>query len=550
MKKHNVLYVPILVLVLMMGLFTGCSDKQSEAPAVKCYNGTFVGSEENGIASFKGIPYAKAPVGELRWKAPQSVEASDETFDATSFGKAALQPEAHSESVSQEPENMSEDCLTLNIWTSGQSDEKKPVMFWMHGGAFSYGGSRDPLYNGYNIVAAHPDVVVVTVNYRLGLMGYIDFSGIEGSEDFSTSGYNGLLDQIEALKWVQQNIEGFGGDPGNVTIFGESAGGGSVCDLLAADGTEGLFKRAIAQSGGLNFTYSHERNAELGATKLLLKKTNATCMAELMKLSEKELFDIYLDNSNGESLADLSYAPLRGDDSILPAEPYDAILNGASKDVDLMIGTTANEYNYFIYDSLNPSKEEERHVLSEKTKKKFCDAMLDHSVERLLGMCNEEEKANIDEFLSLHADEEEFLQKLDLMTEISFRAPAIKVAENHIKAGGKGKTYMYYFGKKNTNFDWIGASHGCELPYVFNNLEEQPVSGPVIPELADKVSGAWTSFATDGNPQYGDIAWPVYTLKNRETLFYNDDGTTSLNNNPLSRARELMVPLTYHFMGL
>ena len=526
--------------------------EEPEAPAVKCYNGTFVGSEENGVLSFKGIPFAKAPIGELRWKAPQSVEASNETFDATSYGKVALQPYASSEPISWHPENMSEDCLTLNIWTTGKSDAKKPVMFYLHGGAFSYGSAVDMLYSGQYMVEEHPDIVVVNANYRLGPLGFIDFSGVEGGEKFPTSGYNGFLDQIEALKWIQQNIEGFGGDPDNVTIFGESAGAGSVCALLAAEGTEGLFQHAIVQSGGLNFTYTHENFARYDAADLLLKKANAACVDDLLTLSEKEFFEIYTDESDGESLSYFNYAPLRGEDSIIPEDPYQAILDGAGKDVDLIIGTTADEYNYFIYDLLNPSVEEEGHVLSEGSKAIFSEYMLDISVDRLIGKCTDEEKESIKEFMELHSDKDEFGQKLALMTEASFRSPAIKFAENHIKAGGTGKTYMYYFAKRNTRFDWIGASHGCELPYVFHNFEKEQevVSGPVIHELADQVCGAWASFAQFAALSCNGVAWPEYSLEKRETMMFHDDGTVSVENDPLSEARELIVPLMYHYNGL
>ncbi len=553
MKKHFIWLLAIFfVLTLISGTAAAYSTNKTEAPKVKCYNGVFVGSEENGIASFKGIPYAKPPVGELRWKAPQSVEASNETFDATKFGKAALQPKAHSEPVSMHPENMSEDCLTLNVWTTGKSDKKKPVMFWLHGGAYSFSGSREALYDGSHIVAAHPEVVVVTINYRLGPIGFLDLSGVKGGENFPTSGYNGILDQIEALKWVQQNIEAFGGDPQNVTIFGESAGGGSVSCLLVAKGTEGLFRRVIAQSGALNFSYTHENFDRYGAANVLLEKANATCMTDLMKLSEKELFDLYLDKSNGVSLSEFNYAPLRGDDSIIPADPYQAMLNGAGKDIDLMIGSTTDEYRFFIYDTLNPSKTEEKTTISEKTKETFSDIMLDSSVNILLKMCSEVEKANIDKFMSMHKDKEAFWQKIELMNEVSFREPAIQMATNHVKAGGKGKTYMYYFCKENTSYDWIGASHGCELPYVFHNLEKEQVAdfGPFIPELADQVNGAWVSFAVWGNPTYGGVEWPEYSLVNRETMFFNNDGTTSVVNDPLPEERELLSQILHHYKGL
>ena len=541
-----------IAIVSLAGCSLGCDEKTSEDLAVKCYNGTFVGSEKNGVLSFKNIPYAKAPIGELRWKAPQGIGEINKIFDATSYGKVALQPIASSEPISQHPENMSEDCLNLNIWTTGNTGKKKPVMFYLHGGAYSYGSGSDSLYSGQYMIEEHPDLVVVTANYRLGLLGFIDFSGIEGGEEFPTSGYNGILDQIEALKWIRQNIEGFGGDPDNVTIFGESAGAGSICALLATDMAEGLFQRAIVQSGGPNFTYTHETFARHDAANLLLEKAGATCMDDLMKLSEAELFDIYLDTSDGKSLSSITYAPLRGKDSIIPEDPYQAILDGAGKDVDLIIGTTANEHNYFIFDVVNPSIEKEGHVLSEESKNTFSEVLLNPGVNRLIDKCTEEEKENIREFMELHSDEEEFWQKLALMTETGFRSPSIKVAENHIKAGGTGKTYMYYFAKRNTRYDWIGASHGCELPYVFHNFEKEQelVSGPVIHELADQTCGAWTSFALNGNPSYNGVEWPEYSLKNRETMMFNDNGTVSVENDPLSKERELIAPLMYHYNGL
>ena len=552
MKKLTKIVAMAISFMLTLVTLTACSNKKDEAPSVKCYNGIFVGSVENGVLSFKGIPFAKAPIGELRWKAPQSVEASNETFDATSYGKVALQPAISSEPVSQHPENMSEDCLTLNIWTTGKSEAKKPVMFFIHGGAFSYGSAVDTLYNGQYMVEEHPDIVVVNANYRLGPLGYIDFTGVEGGEEYPTSGYNGLLDQIEALKWIRQNIEGFGGDPDNVTIFGESAGSSSVCALLAAKGTEGLFRHAIAESGGLNFTYTHENFARYGAADLLMKKAGATCMDDLLALSEEKFFEIYVDESDGESLAYLNYTLLRGEDSIIPEDPYQTILDGAGKDVDLIIGTVADEYNYFICDLLNPSVEEEGHVILEETKNAFSEWMLDGSVDHLIGRCTDEEKDYIEKFMELHSDQDEFGQKLALMTEAAFRSPAIKFAENHIKAGGTGKTYMYYFAKKNTTYDWIGASHGCELPYVFHNFnkEEEPISGPVNHELADQICGAWASFALAADPSYNGVEWPEYSLEKRETMMFNDNGTVSCEDDPLSKQRELIVPLMYHYNGL
>ncbi len=528
--------------------------KEIVEPSVKCYNGIFIGSKDNGIFSFKGIPYAKAPIGELRWKAPQSADYSNEFYDATHFGKSALQIQADSEQASYNPEGMSENCLTLNIWTSSLEEKNKPVMVWIHGGAYSYGGTSDPLYNGQFIVKEHPEVIVVSINYRIGPMGFIDFSQVIGGENFKTSAYNGILDQIEALKWVQQNIKSFGGNPQNVTIFGESAGGGSVTELLVAKGTEGLFQHAIAESGSVNFTMTHERFAEIGVAEKLLKKAGATCMDDLMNLSEEKLYEIYIDESDEMPIGAMSVLPLRGDDSIIPLDPYQEILNGAGKDVDLIIGSTADECRYFIDDVCKPSlmnlKGKELQLLTEKKLSIYAELFAKGRVNRTYSLCSEQEKQNLDEFLSLYANDEEIWQKTSLINEYSFRSPAIKVAYNHAIAKGKGKTYMYYFCKNNTNFDWIGACHASELSYVFHNLDEEHFSGFVIQTLADKMCGLWTSFALNGIPKYGDINWLEYTPENRETLFFNNDGSTTTVYDPMKKERELIDPILYHYIAL
>ena len=552
--KTNFVKRLLVFLILAAMMSSVCCAAEETAPSVKCYNGTFVGMRENGIASFKGIPYAKPPIGELRWKAPEPVEADDGTYDATHFGKSAIQLKASSELASMNPEGQSEDCLTLNIWTADLEKKNKPVMFWIHGGAYSYGGTSDPLYDGQYLVAEHPDILLVSCNYRVGPMGFIDFFEVEGGENFPTSGYNGLLDQIQALKWVQQNIEAFGGDPENVTIFGESAGGGSVTELLIADGTEGLFRRAIAESGAVNFTMTHERFAEIGVAQKLLEKANGECMDDLMALSEAELTEIYLDESDGQAIGAMSVLPLRGEDSILPEDPYQALLDGAGKDVDLIIGTTADEMRYFIDDVCEPAladmEGEEYESLLQTKLELFGQFVTGAKVDRVYSMCTAEEKDNLDRFLELHADEEEIWAKTALMNEYSFRAPAIMTAYNHAMAGGSGKTFMYHFRKQNTNFDWVGACHACELAYVFHNLTDEQFSGTVVPELADAVCGAWTSFAVSGMPAIEGIDWPEYSPDSRETLIFNDDCSISVENDPGSEERQLIETILHYYVAM
>ena len=260
-----------------------------EGPAVTCSNGTFIGKEKNEVCSFKGIPYALPPVGKLRWKPPVPAEKDGGTYEAFYFGKSGIQTDAETERASLYVQG--EDCLTLNVWTSDKTEtEGKPVMVFIPGGAYGWGGSADPLYDGQKFIEAYPDVVLVTVNYRIGLMGFIDFSAVKGGEEYSHSGNLGLLDQICALQWVRDNIRGFGGDPKNVTLFGESAGGGSVSLLPLIDEAKGLFRRVIAQSGSIALTFSREECQSLTAK--LMEETKAKTMEDLLALTEEELMEL------------------------------------------------------------------------------------------------------------------------------------------------------------------------------------------------------------------------------------------------------------------
>ena len=211
---------------------------------VKTRYGKFNGFlDENGVRTWLGIPYAKSPVGKLRWQLPQALEPSDKTFDAKKFGFSSIQEDDKLEKASQNPQ--SEDCLTINIWT--RSEKKNlPVMVFIHGGSFMHGGSSDPTYSGTHIAKEH-DVIVVTFNYRLNIFGFMNLSTIDPA--FEDSGHLGISDQIAALKWIKENIAEFGGNPDNVTIFGESAGSISCMLLSVTPAAKGLFQKAIPESG-------------------------------------------------------------------------------------------------------------------------------------------------------------------------------------------------------------------------------------------------------------------------------------------------------------
>ena len=214
--------------------------------AVKCVNGTFVGKKEENIISYKGIPFVgQQPVGNLRWKAPVDVTPDDGIYEAYNYGKAPVQ-------ALGDPAvkiGMSENCLYLNIWHADDTAEKKPVMVWIYGGAFDVGGTTDPQYDCHNFIQENPDVIVVTITYRVSFFGFFHLSHLPDGKDYPDAQNLGLLDQIKALKWVHENIAGFGGDPDNVTIWGESAGAASCTLLSLIKGSHQYFKRVIAQSG-------------------------------------------------------------------------------------------------------------------------------------------------------------------------------------------------------------------------------------------------------------------------------------------------------------
>ena len=519
---------------------------------VKCSNGVFVGEldAKSRIVSFKGIPYAKPPVGALRWKAPVAADASSARKEAKAFGFSALQSVDKGEAASKREK--SEDCLTLNIWTSDLKKKNRPVMVFIHGGSYGWGGSSDPLYDGASFVAENPDIVFVTVNYRVNFMGFIDFAKVPGGEAFPDAPVLGLLDQQLALRWVKENIAGFGGDPQNVTIFGESAGGGSVSCHLVLPGSKGLFRRAIVMSGTLDLTCSQAMLDSRGQTELLLRAAGKRDMAGLMALSEKDLLKLMFADCGKESLegvdsrvSDSNNWPMRGGRSPIPADPFEAIKVGASKDVDVMIGTVADEMRYWAYlqaDDEHPDNPLEGY-------REWLDGKL-VAARKFYGPY----AAAVDEFLKIVPCERDAMdakypniwRDTELLNELWFRQASIRMAEDHAAAGGKGKTYMYLFGKglKRTDYPWMRAAHACELQYCFHNLSDTG-DGPIDPNLARKFSRAFACFARTGDPSAEGIAWPQYDAASRLTMVYGDDSSVKVVSDPKAAQRKVLQP---HFM--
>ena len=484
--------------------------------AVSCINGTFVGKEKEGVVAFRGIPFAQPPVGKLRWKDPVPVTASDSVYEAYHFGSSPIQTKLDSERASMY--HQSEDCLYLNVWTAkGYPGSKRAVMVFIHGGNYGWGGTADPLYDGHNFVKAHPEVVLVTIAYRVGIMGFVDLSTIPGGEAYPTAGNLGLLDQICALRFVQRNIKNFGGDPSNVTIFGESAGAGSVSLLPLIPSANGLFTKIIAESGSVALTYSRKECKKI--TDMLLKETGARTMRELAALPTEKLIKA------NEKLNDCNNFPER-DGIVLPEDLYEAYENGDAFPVKMMIGTNADELRYWLLDVGGMAQ---YRVMSR--------VLLAATLKHMKDM----DKRRAYSFLRYVSQREPHRtwQITELFNDLLFRLPAARQAQAHAAHGNS--VYMYYW-KYPSALPYMGACHAVELAYVFNNLEDTIYTGDNIDtKLAALVQQMWVNFAVTGDPSADGLEWEPYSAESRKTMVLDSDSyiVDDLNR----RERRTLMPL-------
>lgn len=493
-------------------------DYDKSASAV-CSNGIFVGKDKNGVRAFKGIPFAQPPTGSLRWKPPVPADDGRGVYEAYYFGRSPLQTEWPSEVSSYYPK--SEDCLYLNVWTARTDTPAKAVMVFFYGGSYGWGGTSDPLYDGENFVRAHPETVLVTAGYRTGIMGFIDFSSLEDGEDYKESGNLGLLDMVCALEWVQKNISAFGGDNSNVTIFGESAGGGAVSLLPLIDGTRGLFNRVIAESGSIALTYGRDECARL--TGMLTESAGVSTVRELKELTEDELIKI------NEGLNDFNNFPER-DGVVLPEDLYGAYSQGKAAHVDMLIGTNADEVRYWInemgYYVPFPS--------GEFIYRLAIPVMYESDTKRF----SPEDKKLLKSFMNLQSDSR-IWNITEFYNEILFRVPALFQAQANSENGGRAFVYYWKYPSALKN---SGACHAVELAYLFNNTDETIYTGDNINmELAARVQEMWVNFALTGNPGTADTQWREYNSKTRESMVI--DTVCGMEKDILGSQRELIEPL-------
>jgi para-nitrobenzyl esterase len=463
--------------------------------------------QRDGVLLFAGVPYAAAPEGDLRFRPPQPHQGWAGVRDATKFGAVAPQGGGATSILTAgwNPE-YSEDCLFLNLQTPALDEGRRPVMVWIHGGAFTSGTGAIPWYDGASFVR-QGDVVVVSINYRLGALGFLHLG--DHADDYAGSGNNGIADQIAALEWVRDNIASFGGDPGNVTIFGESAGGMSVGTLLGAPAANGLFHKAIAQSGAASWVRKSEDAAEV--TDLMMKELGAADISDLMAASTDRLLEAQ--NSLAQQMLTDPALRRRGagigmpfqpvvDGEVLPEHPAKATAAGLSADVPVLTGTTREEFNLFML--MAPTAD----LPWERVSKRIARFHPDPA--QVIETYRESRpEAGPTEVFSA------------FMTARVFGIPAVRLVEAQ-SPHQPDNTFVYEFRWGSPAFDGkIGSAHALEIPFVWNNLDKRGIEmllGDNPPQsIADAMHQAWIDFA-----RTGDAGWAPYSEKQRNVQWFDD----------------------------
>ena len=500
MKPWSWGIVAAVLIELAFGMLAGADG----VGVVALDSGPVRGTAQDGVGAFLGIPYAAPPVGELRWKPPQKPAPWSGVLEASSFGPAC--PQAGPLEAAS-----CEDCLYLNVWTPARaSGTKLPVMVWLHGGGFNFGAASQPEYHGRNL--ARQGVVVVTVNYRLGPLGYLAHPALAAESPSAMAGNYGLLDQIEALKWVRRNIAAFGGDPDTVTIFGQSAGSRSVSLLTISPLSQGLFHRAIAQSGGpiLGSEYlTPAFNGDLEAVsrmgrELSVRLDCAKAADELACLRARPSMDVVraADCKTGLFEDGLFFAPVF-DGQALPPNPADLTdLAGSQRRVPMIVGSTGNEGTAYLRG--------ERGLTVGKYEA-FLAARFDARADQALAVFPVSGDADV-------------AGAIDRFITVAVNAQPARFMARALERSGCG-AYLYRFTRTpdTTRARELGAFHGVDLAYVFGNMSEADGYTAADRELSRQVMAYWVNFARTGDPNGPGLApWPMYRAASDEFLEFAD----------------------------
>lgn len=477
--------------------------------------GKIAGFTQNGLYIFKGIPYAKAN----RFEAPTAPDSWESVRSCRHFGPTSPQGKRsgwESDEIAfafdWDDGYTGENCQRLNIWTPGLDDGKtRPVMVWLHGGGFAAGSGQElPGYDGANL-SKNEDVVVVTLNHRLNALGFLDLSDF--GDKYAKSGNAGMLDIVSALEWVRDNIVNFGGDPGNVTIFGQSGGGGKVGTLTGMPAAEGLFHKAIVQSGSMLRMMTSDNSRRIGretAAILGLDKNNIGAIdtipyEQLLAAGEKAIAKVKAEVGAEGGAFIFGWAPTV-DGDVLPEHPYGNEAPQQSRDIPMMIGTTLHEF----------------------TASTYVPALKNLSKEQIVENLRQRYGDNTDDFLKAFEKAYPDYAAIDLIdTDFTFRPSA--VVQAGLKAGqDAAPVYMYLFSWESPVMDGrLRSTHCMEIPFVFANTDRHASmtgGGDDARRLGDIMSKAWANFARTGNPNTEDLPeWPAFTAENGATMVFDNE---------------------------
>jgi para-nitrobenzyl esterase len=500
----------------------------SEPPVVKTTAGKVRGLEEHGLIVFKGVPYAGPADGANRFKAPTRLEPWTGVRDALQYGPQAMQNRDPNSPANAPMAPSSENCHFLNIWTPAIDRKKRPVMFYSHGGGFLTGSGSGSSHDGTALAKSY-DVVVVTHNHRLGLFGYLYLGDILG-EEYATSGINGMLDIVAAMKWVRENIAEFGGDPGNVMSWGESGGGAKVSTLLAMPAAKGLFHKASIESGpGIRMTPRDEATATVKAVleELGLKPDEGR---KLIELPVERLLEAQRKHRFGPVV----------DGAYLPTHPFDPVAPAISKDIPIIVGLNKDET---IFQSEHLPIEQATEIFN------LDDTALRRRIAKALG-----DKADkVDRVLEVYRQSRPNASATDLYiaitTGMGMWHNVITLAERKVEQHG-APVFAYVFAyesevpvAKTINYP-MKSPHAMEIAFKFNHPEANRSTGnrPERFQAARNMSQAWATFARTSNPGFDGIPrWPAYTLEARATMYL--DAKCRVVNDPYSSERRLWKEL-------
>ena len=499
----------------------------SSVAVAQTANGKVAGYIQDGVTIFKGIPYAKAN----RFEAPVQADSWEGIRSCRQYGPVSPQGArsgwANDEIAFAFNWNdgvQGEDCLRLNVWTPALDSRKRPVMVWLHGGGYSAGSGQElPSYDGTSLAFAE-DVVVVSINHRLNVLGFLDLSAY--GEKYAKSANAGLLDIVASLKWVRDNIAAFGGDPSNVTIFGQSGGGGKVTTLLATPCAKGLFHKAIVQSGSMLRTMESKYSRKIGIATVRnlgldassIDKISEVPYGELLAAGEKAIAQVKAEaDRDGVASFIFGWAPTV-DGAVLPSQPFDPQAPAISAEIPMIIGTTRHEFSMTTY----------------------VPALRNAGREEVIGILKGRYGEGTERFLELFAKAYPGSKPADMLdADFVFRPGAIEQALRK-SLQGAAPVYMYMFNWESPVLDGILRSTHCmEIPFVFNNADRHASmtgGGAQAMELASKMSHCWAEFARCGKPSAEGLPeWEPFEAEKRAVMFF--DNTCKMS---YSHDKELM----------